>query len=225
MKQIILLIAISTFILSCSKVDNYSAPDSSIYGTIIDKTTNEGIQTEQPDGIKISMVETEFSSPVSINFWTKNDGTYENADLFSNTYKVIPVEGAFVSTDTIVTKIDGRTQVDFTVTPFLSINASVATASNSVIATYTISQPVVTTSIITCKTLCSKVPNVSNTINEYSVSHDLSSMSTKDILATQFSDKITGLTSGNTYYIRVAARTDNANNKYNYSKVFKVTVP
>jgi hypothetical protein len=226
MKSINTLIIILIFVVTaCSDVDNYSGSDSGIYGTIIDNTTNEGLQTEQPNGIKISLVEAGYESPIPINTWAKADGSYENANLFANTYKVIPVEGAFVSTDTVSVKINGRTELNFTVTPFLTIEASVQVADNSIISTYTISRSVVTNPITQSKTICSVVPNVSCTINEFSVTNDLSSMSSEEILSKQFSDEITGLTSGKTYYVRVAAKTSNANNKYNYSPIFKVTIP
>ena len=54
---------------------------------------------------------------------------------------------------------------------------------------------------------------------------DLSGIDDEDILADSYSDEVTGLTSGQTYYVRIAARTRNTLNKYNYSEVFAVTVP
>jgi hypothetical protein len=227
MKQLIIFTSFTLFVIiaSCSKVDDYSAPDSGIYGQIIDSTTNEAIQTEMPNGIKMCLYQTSFKTPVVISTWIKADGTFENDNLFGDAYKVIPTEGAFVKPDTQVVKIYGRTEVNFTVMPFLTVNASVTTASNKVIVNYTISRSVVTGSIVLCETLCSRVPNVSSTIYEYYVSHDLSSTAASQILSKQFTDTISGLTSGATYYVRAAARTNNTNKKFNYSPVFKVTIP
>lgn len=227
MKHVIIIFLISLVVVfsSCSGIDNYSAPDSGIYGTIIDSTTKQGIQTEQPNGIKISLYQTSYKTPVVISTWIKADGEFENDNLFAGTYKVLPTEGAFLSPDTQVININGRQKVDFKVIPFLSVKASVTTAPNKVITNYTISRTVVTDNIVLCTSYCSRVPNVSNTINEYSKSHDLSKMSASDILSKQFTDTISGLTSGSTYYVRVGARTNNANKKFNYSPVFKVTIP
>jgi len=75
------------------------------------------------------------------------------------------------------------------------------------------------------KTLVSAFPSVSNIINEFSASHDLSTTPDNVVLGTSYSDTITGLTSGRTYYVRVGAETANANNKYNYSEVVPIKIP
>ena len=44
---------------------------------------------------------------------------------------------------------------------------------------------------------------------------DLTGTPDDTLLATNFSDVVTGLTSGNTYYVRIAVRTDNPFQMYN----------
>ncbi len=73
--------------------------------------------------------------------------------------------------------------------------------------------------------IVSEYPSVGNTINEHNVSRDLSATADETVLETHYTDEVTGLTSGKIYYARVAARTNNANKKYNYSEVVKLTIP
>lgn len=218
-------IAISLLITSCSK-DNYKAPDAGIKGEVIDVTTNEPIQTEQPNGIKIRLLELSYKDDVTpIDFWCKADGTFENSNLFADTYDAVPIEGAFFPSDTVQVDVSGIKTVDFKVMPFLTIKATAVPATGSVITHYTISRPQAAGKITSCKTIVSFTPSVSNTINEFSVVHDLSGVPDDSILKNQYTDTIKGLTSGQTYYVRAAAIASNANNKYNYSPVFIVKIP
>ena len=66
---------------------------------------------------------------------------------------------------------------------------------------------------------------VSSTVFNAQVTTNLSAIPDEDILDTEFTDTITGLESGKTYYVRVAAKTNNSNNKYNYSEIIQITVP
>jgi hypothetical protein len=213
-------------ILSSCKQDNYPAPNAGIKGVITDAITNAPVQTEQPNGIKIRLIEERYGNNVTpIDFWGKADGSFENSNIFADKYKIIPIEGAFFPADTAEVNVNGLITVNFKVTPFLTITASVTPSAGSVTTSYKISRTKVGDKITTCKTLVSSYPAVSNVINEFNVSHDISGVTDQDILSNQYSDKITGLTSGNTYYVRVAGSTNNANNKYNYSEVFTVKIP
>lgn len=218
-------IVVSLSITSCSK-DNYKAPDAGIKGEVIDVTTNEPIQTEQPNGVKIRLLEVSYGDDVTpIDFWCKSDGTFENSNLFADKYEVVPIEGAFFPADTAAVDVSGTTTVDFKVTPFLTVKATATPATGSVITNYTISRTQAGGKITACKTLVSFTPSVSNTINEFSVVHDLSAVPDDSVLNHPYTDTVRGLTSGETYYVRVGAIAANANNKYNYSKIFTVTVP
>jgi hypothetical protein len=222
--SLILLLVPLTF--SCTKVDNYAAPDAGINGTIIDNVTKSGIQTEQPDGIRIRLLQSGYENVIPIDFWVKSDGSFENKMLFSGTYKVIPIEGAFLPPDTAIVTINkGITTVNFNVTPFLNITASEPTVvDNDIIIHYTISEPAqVNYKIVTSQTMAANVPAVSQAVNDYTVTRDLSGTTNDIIVNTQFTDTLTEVQKG-TYYVRVGATTNNALGKYNYSKVFPVTI-
>jgi len=71
----------------------------------------------------------------------------------------------------------------------------------------------------------SKIPTVNSIVFDFQKQTDLSGIDDEDILSGDYTDEVEGLTSGQTYYVRVAARTRNTLNKYNYSEVFTITVP
>lgn len=209
---------------ACSKTDNYSAPDATIKGSVIDNTTNKPIQTESPNGFYIRLEENH-SNSTPLNFNGKADGTFMNAAVFAGLYKVVPISGAFFTPDTAVINISGVTTVDFTVTPYLTVIATAANVAGGVEVKYTITRPAGSDKIIERKAIASLAPAVSSTVFNQAVTTDLSAIADGDIVTTSYTDTLTGLNSGNTYYIRAAARTNNSNNKYNYSEVIQVNVP
>ncbi|UOE47425.1 DUF3823 domain-containing protein [Mucilaginibacter sp. SMC90] len=214
------------FAISSCKQDNYPVPNAGIQGAITDAATGSQIQTEQPNGIKIRLIETKYGNNVTPNdFWCRANGSFENTQVFAGRYKVVPIEGAFFPADTAIVDVSGLTTVNFKVTPYLTITANVTAVAGGVNTSYTISRTKAGDKITTARTLVSAYPTVSNTINEFSTSNDLSGIEDNVILGKQYADAITGLTSGKTYYVRVAARTANANNKFNYSEAVKIIVP
>ncbi len=207
-------------------IDNYDAPNAGIQGQVIDNVTGEGIQTEQPNGFRVRLMENGYKNVIPIDFWGKADGSFKNTQLFSNDYRVIPIEGPFVMPDSARITINGLTEVNFTVTPFATVHTSAPkVVGNSVVFTYTLTKPTtVDQSIIRTIAIAAKVPSVSSAVNDFNFSRDLGGMSYETIAATSFSDTLKNLPSGK-LYVRVGARTDNAQGKYNYGKVFEVTIP
>ena len=226
MKPAYIAIAAVFLCASCSKIDNYPAPDGGIYGKLTDKITHEGLETEQPGGFTIKLFEKggKLNSPIS--FYGKPDGTFENANIFRNTYQVLPTEGAFFEIDTLSVQIGGHTEVNFEVDPFLAVtDVTVTPSKGQVTAHYKIARDRVAYKIVERKTLVSSVPTVNNIVFDTKTETDLSGVADDAVLAASYSDVVTGLVSGKDYYVRVAVRTDNGLKKYNYSKTFKVTIP
>jgi hypothetical protein len=224
-KSINLLILI--FVLtSCTKIDNYDPPNGGIYGKLTDKITNENLQTEQPNGFTIKLFEkgTSIFSPISL--YGKSDGTFENAWIFQNEYKILVTEGAFFSIDTLEVQVGAHTEKNFEVMPFLAVtNVAITPSSGKITATYQITRSQIGDKIIERKTLVSKVPTVKNTVYNFKKETDLTAVDDTVILATAFTDEVTGLTTGTTYFARIAVRTNNKLKRYNYSKVFSITIP
>ncbi|MBS1604752.1 MAG: DUF3823 domain-containing protein [Bacteroidetes bacterium] len=83
--------------VSCSKVDNLSAPSCTITGSTVDEGTGNTLQTEiGGGGTRLKLLETSYdSAPVPLYFQSMQDGTFNNTKVFAATYKV-SVEGPFV---------------------------------------------------------------------------------------------------------------------------------
>ena len=119
------------------------------------------------------------------------------------------------------------TELNFNVMPFLAVtNVTVTPSAGQIKAAYNIARGRIGDKIVERKTLVSKIPTVNNVVFDYNFEDtDLAGTPDDTLLATNFNDVVDGLTSGNTYYVRIAVRTDNPLQKYNYSKVFIVTIP
>lgn len=226
-KNMLCLLAIVVGLMSCGKIDNYKAPDGGIYGKLIDSVTLDNLQNDQPNGFAIKLFEKGGLNASPVRFTGKFDGTYENAFVFQNEYMVLPTEGAFFAIDTARgVKIGERTELNFNVMPFLAVtNVKVTASAGQITAEYKIARSRVGDKIVERKTLVSKIPTVNNVVFDYSFQNtNLSGTPDDTILATNFTDVVSGLTSGTTYYVRIAVRTNNPLKKYNYSKVFTVTI-
>jgi hypothetical protein len=235
-KNIFILLFAVAALISCSKIDNYKAPDGDVYGKLTDLMTTEGIQTEEPNGFNIKMYEKGWLMSTPITFAGKPDGTFENALVFQNEYKVLPVEGPFFPiTDTVVLQVGKRTEVNFNVMPFVSVtNVTVTPGTNKVTLVYNIARSQVGPKITTRKSMLSKVSTCNNTTNTLTTSTSTTAITDVTLLATTFTDVITGTTaiplvSGTTYWVRVGVLASgsgfNSLNRYNYSKTFAVTIP
>lgn len=231
----ILLFSVAAF-FSCSKIDNYKAPDGDVYGKLTDLMTTEGIQTEEPNGYNIKMFEKGWSMSTPITFSGKPDGSFENALVFKDSYKILPVDGPFFPiTDTAVVQVGSRTEVNFSVMPFVSVtNVTVTPGTNNVTLIYNIARSQVGPKITTRKSMLSKVSTCNNTTNNLTATTSTSGIADVTLLDTKFTDVITGTTafplvSGKTYWVRIGVLASgsgyNSLNRYNYSKTIQITMP
>jgi hypothetical protein len=231
----ILIFGVAAF-FSCSKIDNYKAPDGDVYGKLTDLMTNEGIQSEEPNGFNIKMFEKGWLMSTPITFAGKPDGTFENALVFQNEYKILPVEGPFFPiTDTAVVQVGSRTEVNFNVMPYVSVtNVTATPGTNKVTIVYNIARNQVGPKITTRKALLSKVSTCNNTTNNLATTTSTSAITDVTLLATTFTDVISGTTafplvSGKTYWVRVGVLASgsgyNSLNRYNYCKTIQITMP
>lgn len=227
-KNTLCLLIVIMILISCGKIDNYKAPDGGIYGKLVDSITMDNLQNDQPNGFAIKLFENGASMTSPIRSTGKSDGTYENAFVFQNEYMVVPTDGAFFPVDTARgVKIGTHTELNFNVMPFLAVtNVKVTPSTGQITAEYKIARSRIGDKIVQRKTLVSKIPTVNNVVFDYNFQdNNLSGTPDANVLATNFTDVVSGLTSGTTYYVRIAVRTDNPLKKYNYSKVFTVKIP
>lgn len=216
-------------IMACKKIDNYKEPDAGIEGTVTDVLTNTPLQTEQPNGVRIRLVEqsSDYPNVQPYDVWAKPDGTFKSTYIFSGDYKVQAIEGAFFPIEEQRVLIKGMTQINFIVTPFLRISATVATTATGITASYQISRTQIGAKIQEAKLWVSSVPTVSNVSFDAgkSVARNLSAIADATILTTTYTDVINGLVSGKTYYIRVGARTNTTPTRFNYTPIVEVKIP
>lgn len=161
MKRLTFYIAIGMAMLtasSCSKFDNYDAPDQTVQGAITDVATGKAVQTEVTTtdnaltaGTRIQLIEVSYSPTATPQYLgSKQDGTFINTKLFAATYKVTPT-GAFVPpTPKTVEVKGGVTEVNFQVEPFLNIEwvgePTYDSATGKITAKYTITRGTANTS-------------------------------------------------------------------------------
>ncbi|GAA4323821.1 hypothetical protein GCM10023149_25020 [Mucilaginibacter gynuensis] len=216
--------------VSCNKVDNYPEPDKTLTGKIVDAETNEPLYTEQPDGTRIRLLQTDWNeSPIPQYFWAKSDGTFRNTKIFKGKYDVTPVDGPFVPL-TEPQKIDltGEADVTFKVVPFLRVtllNSSVN--GTTVTVSYKIERPSATFKITDAKVFVSTTSQATNASfdNKLSQTNDLQGIADDVILATTYTANLT-LPAKRSFYIRVGARSeDNVSRRYNYTNAIKVDIP
>jgi hypothetical protein len=226
--RLIYLICFTVALLyvSCSKIDNYAAPDGHIKGVLTDVLTGKPLQSQQPNGFTIQLFEEGKSENVPILVPGKADGSFENAFIFQGKYRVLATEGAFFPVDPKIADVADGTEVNFEVMPFLAVvDASASASAGKVVANYKIARGQGSDKIIERRTVVSAIPTVNSVSFDFQKQTDLSQINDAEILDGNYTDEVSGLSSGQTYYVRIAVRTMNTLNKYNYSEVFKVTVP
>lgn len=135
-----LVLALFVFALSgCKELDNYDAPDGGIYGSIMDASTNEPIPlpVQGSSGVIINLVEQNMKATKSIDFYAKENGTYENSQVFNGEYKVV-VNGPFVQVAENTVVVKGQTQLDFKAVPYARIGATAVASGKTVTVSYTV---------------------------------------------------------------------------------------
>lgn len=212
---------------SCGKLDNYAEPEETLTGKLIDKISGETLLTEQPNGFRIRLLETSWSeAPQPEYFWGKADGTFRNTKIFAGTYEVTPVEGAFFDVEPRSVEIKGKVDLTFEVIPFLSLEViNIERISPEVIeVSYRIKRSQIGDKILDSRVFVSTNPNVGTNIMDANLSPmvNLSEIEDEKVLSDTYTERIDGLNPKKTYYVKVGARTNNANKRYNFSKTFEL---
>lgn len=120
---------------SC-EIDNYDEPGETIRGRVVDVATGDLVLTDQgSEGTRIRLRElswTETPTPDNFDFWCMKEGIFQNTKVFKGHYNV-RIDGAFIplvrlsadgdtiADETLYTDIEGVTEVEFKVQPFLKV--------------------------------------------------------------------------------------------------------
>ena len=120
---------------SCAKIDNYAEPGETLKGKVVDAATGEPVLTDQgSEGTRVRMRELSWkgSAPENLDFFCMKEGVFQNTKVFKGNYNV-RVDGAFIPIvrlntegDTLADEsktidINGVTEVEFKVQPFLKL--------------------------------------------------------------------------------------------------------
>lgn len=225
---------------ACSKVDNYAAPNASFQGNIIDSVTGQNILTET-SGAEIEMLQTSWvANPAPYYIPSKQDGSFEDARIFSGTYGIIPTQGAFWPiADTLSTAINGTTKHDFTVVPYLEItNFKDSIYPDSLVMTCNLMAPrtVGLPEILEVWPFVNNTPFVGSgsSISNFTISDNsnpsynlapINSNWDPSMASTTYRVVVKGLVPGYTYYFRLGVRVNDSYKKFNLSPIDSATIP
>jgi len=251
MKRVLKHIALGLIIVtaaSCTKTDNYKAPDQTLQGTITDVGNGQNVQGEIGDAAnssRIKLLEISYSSnPTPQYLGVMQDGTYVNTKIFAATYK-ISAEGAFVpmvqttpvvdQSQTVVVK-GGTTAVNFQVEPLLRVSwvgTPVLNANGTITVQVTVTRGTTNAlfqnNITDVSLFVNTSEYVGNNINDASRTARITytGNAANTTLGTTLTLTTVGgaLPTGRDYYLRVGARTDYGLKQYNYTDVKKLAVP
>ena len=135
-----------------------------------------------------------------------------------------PIEGPFFDVEAKTVEVKGVTEVNFEVMPYLHVTASIQRNGETLNVTYDIERQRVGEKIIDARVFVSTNPNVGSNIldNDLSPMRDFASTPDEEVLGTTYQETITGLEVGRTYYVRVGARTDAGDKRYNFTKTVEL---
>lgn len=231
MKKIKLYITLvgSLFLMvSClDDLDNYQAPNAQFYGSIRDYQTNELIQQDIINGAQIEYIEHGYTNPVAQYMIFKPDGTFRNNLMFKGDYTVTPVRGNFVPVESSEIHIEGETEHNFIVQPYLRIkNASIQKVGTKVRATFNIQQTV-SNRVLGIGLYVYPEPWVGKSINILSVEQGVNAVVNENTLFTLEIDlpsNVNTLVPGKQYFFRVGALIDAPEAKPNYAPAVRLTI-
>jgi hypothetical protein len=224
---------------ACSKVDNYASPNAAFQGNIIDSVTGQNLLTET-GGAELELKQLSWSStPDPYYIPAKPDGSFQDTRLFSGNYSVLPTQGAFWPTDSVVTNIKGASTMNFTVVPYLEItNFTDSLNADSLVMTCQLTAPrtnglpqilEVWPFVNTTEFVGSGAYITNYTISDYSNPsynlYPINSNWTPAVGTTTYRLVVHGLLPGRTYYARLGVRVNDSYKKFNFSPVVAVITP
>lgn len=132
---IVLLAATALSMASCSlfELDNYNAPEETLFGKVTDANGKPVLTDQGSEGIRVRLTETSWGGNVTPqDFYCRPDGSFTNTKLFEADYNIrvdgpfIPLvrstsDGTLLADESVNTHIKGKTEVNFVVQPFLNV--------------------------------------------------------------------------------------------------------
>ncbi|MCE7039706.1 DUF3823 domain-containing protein [Dyadobacter sp. CY312] len=216
-----------TFAASACSIDNYPAPDSQLHGTFLDVETNEPVEQDIIRGSTIEFVEHGYASETKQVMIVKNDGTYRNNLIFSNTYTITPVRGNFVPTEPQEVTVNGETQLDFKVQPYIRVKeAKIEKVGTKVVATFKLQQTVIN-NVKRIGLYAHPEPNVGEPMRTVLADQEINAVTDPNKvyrLEMDIPSNSSNLKAGSQYFFRIGAIIDAPESKFNYAKAVRLTL-
>lgn len=213
---------------SCvNELDNYKTPNGGIHGTIVDIETKEPVPlpVQGSTGVILKMMEKGTEATKSVDFYAKQDGTFDNDRVFDCDY-LIKVEGPFTAPAEVKATISGQTEVNIPVMPYARIEASASVSGKTVSLQYQVKKTKDSYKVSEVYGYWNFAPGVddggANRAGRVTV-NDLSGTISIDLGKEQaFLDNLYKIQSNeNKIYVRIGAKTEGV---INYSQVLVVTL-
>ncbi|KQS34024.1 DUF3823 domain-containing protein [Dyadobacter sp. Leaf189] len=216
---------ISLLLLASCSIDNYPAPDAQLFGTILDIDTNEPVEQDIIRGSAIEYIEHGYASQTKQLMIFKNDGSYRNNLIFSNTYTIAPVRGNFVPLTPQEVTVNGETKLDFKVQPYIRVkDAKIEKVGSKVIASFKLQQTVIN-NVRKIGLYAHPEPSVGEPMRTALVEQEINGAVDANKVYTLELDVAANsnvLKTGNQYFFRIGAIIDAPESKFNYAKAVRL---
>jgi hypothetical protein len=210
-----------------NELDNYSPPNGGLKGSILDVETNEPIPlpVQGSTGTIINLFELNTEATVSIDFYAKYDGTYENAQLFNGEYRVV-VNGPFTAPCEGTVTVQGQTTFDLKATPYARIKASATVSGTTISLQYEVAKTSPGFTLSEVYGYWNFAPGVddgsANYAGKQTVTDASGTLSFDLSTSSAYKDNLHKIqANGNKIYVRIGAKTEG---QINYSPVIVLTL-
>lgn len=219
MKNIFYLLLIIMSVVSCS-IDNYDVPNATLSGKVLDNVTNEMIENGGVNsGTIIQIFEGTSKQPILSQSFP--DGHFENAALFTGTYKLFAVGAFKMVEDTMLITITKNTVVEIKVLPNVRLKATLQSLDGTTATVKVEYSKVHDTQILNQLAVAWSTIDNPNLYTFFGGGQKTETVTSQNLTTGEKIFTITGLIAGTKYFIRAAGRTNAPGSYYNYSTTIK----
>ena len=223
-----LLVLSSLCLTSClNEIDNYDGPSGGIKGQILDAETNLPIPLpfQGAGGAIIRLYEVGTDATQSVDFYAKQDGSFEQSRVFNCKYHVV-AEGPFEVNPEADVTVSGQTSLDLKAVPLARIEATASASGRIITIKYKVKPSKNNYNVSEVYGYWNFAPGVDNSGNNQAgkvVVNDLDGTISFNLdNEGNFEPNLYKIKSnGNKIYVRVGANTEG---KINYSEVIELTI-
>ncbi|WP_090884445.1 DUF3823 domain-containing protein [Pedobacter rhizosphaerae] len=221
-KFLTLIAAASLFLASCSKYDNFDAPELTLSGKVVYQGKVLGVRNNGPQ-LELWQDGYPLKSPIYV--YMNQDGSF-SAKLFAGQYKLTRRPDApwlQQATDTIRINLTGDTNLEVPVTPYFSItNETFAKSGNTINASFVVNKVVQTANVELVRLYLGKSVLTDQVLRDVRVDANISSLvfGSATSLSADIPDNLKNL---DFIYARVGVKATIAS-EYVYSQVQKIAL-